>query len=126
MAGLFGGQSPGKPRAVADSGDVDRRNWLILAVVLAGSFMAVLDTTIVNVALPSIEQGAHATADALEWVVSGYALTFGLVLVPAGRLGDRFGYKRLFLTGLTLFTVASVACGLSGNSTELVAARLVQ
>lgn len=84
------------------------------------------DTTIVNVALPSIEQGAHASSDALEWVVSGYALTFGLALVPAGRLGDRFGYKRLFLSGLALFTVASVACGVSGNSTELVAARLVQ
>lgn len=102
------------------------RNWLILAVVLTGSFMAVLDTTIVNVALPSIEQGAHATADALEWVVSGYALAFGLVLVPAGRIGDRFGYKRLFLAGLSLFVVASVACGVSGNSAQLVAARLVQ
>jgi EmrB/QacA subfamily drug resistance transporter len=95
-------------------------------VVLIGSFMAVLDTTIVNVALPSIEQGAHATADALEWVVSGYALTFGLALVPAGRIGDRFGYKPLFLTGLTVFMLASLACGLSGNSAELVAARLVQ
>jgi EmrB/QacA subfamily drug resistance transporter len=111
---------------VADSDNSGNRKWLILAIVLVGSFMAVLDTTIVNVALPSIEEGAHATADALEWVVSGYALTFGLALVPAGRLGDRFGYKRLFLTGLSLFMVASVACGVSGNSAELVAARLVQ
>jgi EmrB/QacA subfamily drug resistance transporter len=126
MVGLFGGHRLGKRRAVADSGDIDRRSWLILAVVLIGSFMAVLDTTIVNVALPSIEQGAHATADALEWVVSGYALTFGLALVPAGRIGDRFGYKRLFLTGLTVFVLASLACGLAGNSAELVAARLVQ
>lgn len=102
------------------------RDWLILTIVLIGSFMAVLDTTIVNVALPSIQQGAHATEDALEWVVSGYALTFGLALVPAGRIGDRFGYKRLFLTGLTVFVLASLACGLSGNSAELVAARLVQ
>jgi EmrB/QacA subfamily drug resistance transporter len=108
---------------VSDSG---KRNWRILAVVLAGSFMAVLDTTIVNVALPSIEQGAHATSDALEWVVSGYALTFGLMLVPAGRLGDRYGYKKLFIAGLVLFTVASVACGLAGNASELIAARLVQ
>lgn len=106
--------------------DKGRREWRILAVVLTGSFMAVLDTTIVNVALPSIEQGAHASSDALEWVVSGYALAFGLALVPAGRIGDRFGYKRLFLTGLTVFTVASVGCGLSRNSTELVIARLVQ
>lgn len=106
--------------------DTRRRNWRILAIVLTGSFMAVLDTTIVNVTLPSIEQGAHATSDALEWVVSGYALTFGLALVPAGRLGDRYGYKRLFLAGLSLFTVASVACGVAGNSAQLVAARLVQ
>ena len=94
--------------------------------MLVGAFMAVLDTTIVNVALPSIGRGAHATSDALEWVVSGYALTFGLVLVPAGRMGDRLGFKRLFLTGLILFTVASVACGVSRSAGELVAARLVQ
>jgi EmrB/QacA subfamily drug resistance transporter len=88
--------------------------------------MAVLDTTIVNVALPSIQQGAHASSGALEWVVSGYALAFGLALVPAGRAGDRFGYKRLFLAGLVVFTLASVACGVSQGSGELIAARLVQ
>jgi EmrB/QacA subfamily drug resistance transporter len=106
--------------------DKNTRNWQILAIVLVGSFMAVLDTTIVNVALPSIGQGAHASSDALEWVVSGYALTFGLALVPAGRMGDRVGYKRLFLAGLILFTVASVGCGISASSAELVVARLVQ
>jgi hypothetical protein len=84
------------------------------------------DTTIANVALPSIQQGAHASSGALEWVVSGYALTFGLALVPAARLGDRYGYKRLFLTGLSLFTLASVACGVSQNAGELIIARLVQ
>ncbi|HET6187024.1 MAG TPA: MFS transporter [Trebonia sp.] len=106
--------------------DTAGNSWKILAVVLMGSFMAVLDTTIVNVALPSIELGAHASSDALEWVVSGYALTFGLALVPAGRLGDRYGYKKLFLAGLSLFTLASVACGISANAAELIAARLVQ
>jgi MFS family permease len=106
--------------------DTGKREWRILAIVLAGSFISVLDTTIVNVALPSIEQGAHASSDALEWVVSGYALTFGLALVSAGRMGDRWGYKRLFLTGLAIFTAASVWCGLSSGPTELVAARLVQ
>jgi MFS family permease len=106
--------------------DTGKRSWQILAVVLTGSFMAVLDTTIVNVALPSIQQGAHASSGALEWVVSGYALTFGLALVPAvGRLGDRYGYKRLFLTRLSLFTLASVACGVSQNAGELIIARLV-
>jgi hypothetical protein len=84
------------------------------------------DTTIVNLALPSVEQAAHASSDALEWVVSGYALTFGLALVPVGRIGDRFGYKRLFLTGLSLFTLASVACGVAAHPGELIAARLVQ
>lgn len=89
----------GQRPAVTDT-DTGKRSWQILAVVLTGSFMAVLDT-------------AHASSDALEWVVSGYALTFGLALVPAGRLGDRYGYKRLFLAGLSLFTLASVACGVS-------------
>lgn len=74
------------------------REWRILAVVLVGSFMAALDTTIVNVALPSIAQGIKASSDALEWVVSGYALTFGLALVPAGRLGDRLGRSAVMST----------------------------
>jgi EmrB/QacA subfamily drug resistance transporter len=111
---------------VQETGNAGDHKWRILAIVLAGSFMAVLDTTIVNVALPSIGQGAHASSGTLEWVVSGYALTFGLALVPAGRTGDRFGYKRLFLTGLVVFTLASVACGIARNPAELIAARLVQ
>jgi MFS family permease len=84
------------------------------------------DTTIVNVALPSIGQGVKASSDAPEWVVSGYALTFGLALVPAGRLGDRFGHKQIFVAGLTVFTLASVGCGVAQNPAELIAARLVQ
>jgi MFS family permease len=74
--------------------------------------MSVLDTTIVNVALPSIATGTHARSADLEWLVSGYALAFGLALVPAGRLGERFGYKSLFLAGLTLFTLAGLGNGL--------------
>lgn len=108
---------------MTDSGN---RQWRILAIVLTGSFMAVLDTTIVNVALPSIAVGAHASSDALEWVVSGYALTFGLALVPSGRIGDRIGYKPLFLTGLAVFTLASVGCAVAQNPAELIIARLVQ
>jgi MFS family permease len=80
------------------------------------TFTIVLDTTIVNVALPSIGQGVKASPAALEWIVSGYALSFGLALVPAGRLGDRFGSKPIFVTGLTLFTLASVGCGVSGSA----------
>jgi EmrB/QacA subfamily drug resistance transporter len=104
----------------------DGHPWRVLAIVLVGSFMAVLDTTIVNVALVSIGTGVHASPAALEWVVSGYALTFGLALVPAGRLGDRYGYKRLFLTGLVIFTLASAACGFSRSPAELIISRLVQ
>ncbi len=97
-----------------------------VAVVLVGAFMALLDTTIVNVALPSIRTGLHASAASLEWIVAGYALAYGLALVPAGRAGDRFGHKPLFLIGLTIFTLASVACGLSQNPGEIVTARVVQ
>jgi EmrB/QacA subfamily drug resistance transporter len=122
------GQEPGSGRADGPGppGAPARRDWQILIVVLAGAFMAVLDTTIVNVALPSIAEGIKATPADLEWVVSGYALTFGLALVAAGRLGDRFGYKPMFLVGLTVFTLASLACGLSRSPAELTAARLVQ
>ena len=88
--------------------------------------MALLDTTIVNVALPSIRTGLHASSASLEWIVSGYALAYGLALVPGGRAGDRFGHKRLFLIGLSIFTLASVACGISQTQGEIVAARIVQ
>ena len=100
--------------------------WRAVAVVLVGAFMALLDTTIVTVALPAIGTGLHASPASLEWVVSGYALAYGLALVPAGRAGDRFGHKPLFLVGLAIFTLASAACGLSQNQGEIVAARAVQ
>jgi EmrB/QacA subfamily drug resistance transporter len=100
--------------------------WRAVSIVLAGAFMALLDTTIVNVALPSIRSGLHASAASLEWIVAGYALAYGLALVPAGRAGDRFGHKPMFLAGLTLFTLASVACGLAQQPGEIVAARIVQ
>jgi EmrB/QacA subfamily drug resistance transporter len=100
--------------------------WRAVSIVLVGAFMALLDTTIVNVALPSIRTGLHASAASLEWIVSGYALAYGLALVPGGRAGDRFGHKRLFLIGLTIFTLASVGCGVSQTQGEIVAARIVQ
>jgi EmrB/QacA subfamily drug resistance transporter len=104
----------------------DGHGWRPVAIVLVGAFMALLDTTIVNVALPSIRTGLHASPASLEWIVSGYALAYGLALVPGGRAGDRFGHKRLFLLGLTIFTLASVACGVSQQQGEIVAARIVQ
>jgi EmrB/QacA subfamily drug resistance transporter len=100
--------------------------WRPVIIVLVGAFMALLDTTIVNVALPSIRDGLHASSASLEWIVSGYALAYGLALVPGGRAGDRFGHKRMFLIGLTIFTVASVACGVAQTQGEIVAARIVQ
>jgi EmrB/QacA subfamily drug resistance transporter len=88
--------------------------------------MTLLDVSIVNVALPSIQRGLHASTADLSWVVSGYALTFGLVLVPAGRIGDARGRRTAFLVGLTLFTLASAACGLAQDPTSLVVSRLIQ
>ncbi len=112
--------SPGTPAPA------DGHGWGAVSIVLIGAFMALLDTTIVNVALPSIRTGLQASSASLEWIVSGYALAYGLALVPGGRAGDRFGHKRLFLIGLSIFTLASVACGISQTQGEIVAARIVQ
>jgi EmrB/QacA subfamily drug resistance transporter len=103
-----------------------RNRWWALAVLLAGAFMALLDTTIVNVALPTIRASLDASNATLSWIVSGYALAFGLALIPAGRVGDRLGHKWVFIAGLALFTVASLACGLAQDDMQLIAARAVQ
>lgn len=107
-----------------DEPDPDR--WKALSVCLAAGFMTLLDVSIVNVALPSIAQDLGASPSALQWVVSGYALTFGLVLVSAGRLGDARGRRSLFIVGVVVFTLASLAAGLAPSAEWLVAARLVQ
>ncbi|MGW0997997.1 MFS transporter [Streptomyces sp. NPDC002523] len=104
----------------------DPRRWKALAVCLTGGFMTLLDSSIVNVALPSMERGLGADAADVSWVVSGYALTFGLALVPAGRLGDVRGRRTAFLFGLALFTLSSAACGLAAGAGWLVLYRLVQ
>ncbi len=103
-----------------------RKRWWALYVLCAGVLMIVLDTTIVNVALPSIRQDLAFTETSLVWVVNAYMLTFGGFLLLGGRLGDLYGHRRLFLIGLSLFTLASVACGLSNSQTLLVASRAVQ
>ncbi|MEU9451986.1 MFS transporter [Streptomyces sp. NPDC048277] len=104
----------------------DERRWKALGVCLAAGFISLLDTSIVNVALPSMEHGLGATAAAQSWVVSGYALTFGLALVPAGRLGDMRGRRQAFLVGLAVFTLASAACGIAASPDWLVLFRLIQ
>src|ERR687884_2182359 len=103
-----------------------RTRWLALYVLCLGSLMIVLDSTIVNVALPSIRGDLDFTETSLAWVVNGYLLTYGGFLLLGGRLGDLFGHRRLFLFGIALFTAASLVCGLSTSQTMLVAARAVQ
>jgi MFS family permease len=104
----------------------ERKDWLSLAVLLSGAFMALLDTTIVNVAIPTVRTSIGASNAMLSWIISGYALAFGLALIPAGRVGDRIGHKWVFVAGLGVFTLASLACGLAQDAGQLVAARAVQ
>jgi EmrB/QacA subfamily drug resistance transporter len=103
-----------------------RQRWAALAVLCLGVLMIVLDTTIVNVALPSIKADLGFTETSLVWVVNAYMLTFGGFLLLGGRLGDLFGHRRLFLVGITLFTLASLACGLATSQGLLIAARAAQ
>src|SRR6266581_1271542 len=102
------------------------RPGLVLAVVLIGQFMAVLDASIVNVAAPSIHAVLHASGASLQLVVAGYTITYAVLLVTGARLGDILGHRRVFLGGLVLFTLASLGCGLAGTAGELIALRLVQ
>jgi EmrB/QacA subfamily drug resistance transporter len=104
----------------------DRTRWLALYVLCAGSLMIVLDMTIVNVALPSIRTDLGFTETSLAWVLNAYLLTYGGFLLLGGRLGDLFGHRRLFLLGITLFTISSAACGLADSQGLLIAARAVQ
>ena len=104
----------------------ERRRWLALMVLCLGVLMIVLDTTIVNVALPSIRQDLAFSETALVWVVNAYMLTFGGFLLLGGRLGDLFGHRRVFLAGIVAFTVASLACGLAKSQVLLITARAVQ
>src|SRR4249919_1416594 len=103
-----------------------RSRWLALLVVCLGDLMIVLDVTIVGVALPSIREDLGFSQTSLAWIVNAYLLTFGGFLLLGGRLGDLFGQRRLFLIGISLFTVASLACGLSTTQGMLVVSRGVQ
>lgn len=103
-----------------------RRRWWLLIVLCAGNLMIVLDSTIVNVALPSIQADLGFTKASLAWVVNAYLLTFGGLLLLGGRLGDLYGHRRVFIGGLGIFTVASAACAASTGQTMLIVARAVQ
>ena len=99
----------------------ERRRWIALAVLCLGQLMMVLDATIVNVALPSIQRELHFSQGNLTWVINGYLVTFGGFLLLAGRMGDLVGRKKVFLTGLVMFTAASVLCGFAQDQTMLIA-----
>jgi EmrB/QacA subfamily drug resistance transporter len=104
----------------------ERRRWIALGVLCLGQLMMVLDATIVNVALPSIQHDLNFSQGNLTWVMNGYLITFGGFLLLAGRLGDLVGRKKVFLSGLVLFTAASVLCGVAGSQAMLIGARLLQ
>ena len=104
----------------------DPRRWIALGIVCAAFFMTVLDVSIVNVALPSIGRSLHFSQTGLQWVITAYAITFGGFLLLGGRAADILGRKRMFMTGVVLFSVASLACGLAGSTGTLVAARAIQ
>ena len=111
-----------KARMFAD----ENRKWWTLAAVAFGLFMIMLDNTVVNVALPAIQQSLGLTISQLEWVVAGYALTFGALMLTGGKLADLFGRRLIFVVGLVIFTLASLGCGLAGSANVLIAARVVQ
>ena len=106
--------------------ETDRRRWVALVVLCAGFLMIVLDQTIVNVALPSIQSDLHFSQSSLAWVINAYLIAFGGLLLAFGRLGDLIGRRRIFLAGLVVFTLASLACGIADSRALLIGARFVQ
>ncbi|MGW2665880.1 MFS transporter [Nocardia tengchongensis] len=105
---------------------LDPRRWIAFAVVLAAGFMDLLDVTIVNVAVPSVQKDLGAAYSQIEWIIAAYVLSFAAVLITGGRLGDIYGRKRLFLLGVAGFTAASLACGLASSPAMLIGSRFVQ
>jgi len=104
-----------------------RRNpWPVLVVLVTGFFMIMLDTTIVNVAIPAMSAGLNTTLDQILWVLNAYILVYAVLLITAGRLGDLYGQRNLFAIGLAIFTLASALCGFAQNANELIAARVFQ
>src|SRR5262249_54013013 len=104
----------------------ENRKWWTLVAVSFGLFMIMLDNTVVNVALPTIQKGLGISVSELEWVVNAYALTFGVLLLTGGKLADLLGRRFVFIVGLVIFTGASLWCGLAGDATSLIAGRPVQ
>ncbi|ABW14176.1 major facilitator superfamily MFS_1 [Parafrankia sp. EAN1pec] len=120
------GAPPSSTVAAVDEAGVDPRRWRALPVILIASFMSLFDVFVVNVAAPSIESDLHASNAGLELVVGGYSFTYAAALVTGGRLGDRFGRRRIYLLGMAVFTAASALCGLAPNEAVLIGGRLLQ
>ncbi|WP_373304536.1 MFS transporter [Streptomyces anandii] len=117
----------GPARAVSGPArQADRRRWFALAIVMTAAFMDLVDVTIVNIAIPSIQKDAGASFSQIQWITAGYALAFAAGLITGGRLGDIHGRKRLFLVGIGGFTLASALCGFAANPEMLVASRILQ
>ena len=112
--------------AVRDPATAARGRWLMLIVLLAGQFMALLDVTIVNVAMPTIGRSLHASGAELQLVVAGYTVSYAMMLITGARMGDLYGRRRMFLAGVALFTMASLVCGIAPGIGVLIAARFVQ
>ena len=117
------GGPPGPPRFCKMQ---SRSYWFIVAAASFGFFMAILDTSIVTIAVPAIEQGLNTNIENVTWVLNAYNLVFAVLLIPAGRVADRFGRKKLFIIGIVIFTVFSFACGVSGHIGLLIGARALQ
>ncbi|MCX5090870.1 MFS transporter [Streptomyces sp. NBC_00365] len=117
--------SPAEPPRGPAAG-ADRRRWLALAIVMTAAFMDLVDVTIVNIAIPSIQRDEGASVGQIQWITAGYALAFAAGLITGGRLGDIHGRKRLFLIGIGGFTIASALCGFAANPEMLVASRILQ
>ena len=107
-----------KARILASFLDEEHRKWWTLVAVAFGLFMIMLDNTVVNVALPSIQRDLKVSVSSLEWVVNGYFLTFAVLMLSGGKLADLFGRRRIFVVGLVIFTLSSLACGLATNATN--------
>jgi EmrB/QacA subfamily drug resistance transporter len=114
-----GGSSLSTPRIVTNP-------WIVLLVLTLGFFMILLDTTIVNVAIPSIIDSLHASLDQILWVLNGYILVYAVLLITSGRLGDMVGPRRMFMIGLVMFVLASAACGLAQSPEQLITFRVIQ
>src|SRR2546422_10458980 len=102
------------------------RRWRIWGVVMIGLFMALIDVTIVNISIPTLQRDLHAKVDTVSWVLNAYNITFAVLLVSMGRLADQFGRKRYFLIGMSIFTIGSLLCALAWSIHALIGFRVLQ